>query len=114
MALFSPVVNCVAGCIHKNCSGDLVQHVDVTETNPSECRPTADAMEEPHRHGLSCGHEVVQHGDHLDFLVDSHLHHLHGNHCDDHGVVDLDALLWFDVCHCPPGTEVSPITFMAG
>ena len=71
-------------------------------------------MEEPHRHGLSCGHEVVQHGDHLDFLVDSHLHHLHGNHCDDHGVVDLDALLWFDVCHCPPGTEVSPITFMAG
>jgi hypothetical protein len=27
----------------------------------------------------------VPHGDHVDYLVGGHLHHQHGNHCDDHG-----------------------------
>jgi hypothetical protein len=27
----------------------------------------------------------VPHGDHTDYLVDGHLHHPHGDHCDDHG-----------------------------
>jgi hypothetical protein len=27
----------------------------------------------------------VPHGDHTDYLVNDHLHHPHGNHCDDHG-----------------------------
>jgi hypothetical protein len=31
----------------------------------------------------------VPHGDHLDFLVNGRLHHLHGDHCDDHGPVDV-------------------------
>jgi hypothetical protein len=29
----------------------------------------------------------VPHGDHVDYLVGGHLHHPHGNHCDDHGPV---------------------------
>jgi hypothetical protein len=29
----------------------------------------------------------VPHGDHIDYLVDGHLHHQHGDHCDDHGPV---------------------------
>ena len=37
-----------------------------------------------HQHGPDCGHEAVQHGDHTDYLVDGHLHHPHGDHCDDH------------------------------
>jgi hypothetical protein len=29
----------------------------------------------------------VPHGDHVDYLVDGHLHHPHGGHCDHHGAV---------------------------
>src|ERR1700719_2738991 len=28
-------------------------------------------------------------GDHLDYLVNGRLHHTHGDHCDDHGPVQL-------------------------
>jgi hypothetical protein len=38
-----------------------------------------------HQHGPGCGHKAVMHDDHLDYLVDGHLHHAHGMHCDDHG-----------------------------
>jgi hypothetical protein len=31
----------------------------------------------------------VPHGDHVDYLVDGHLHQSHGDHCDDHGPIDL-------------------------
>jgi hypothetical protein len=27
----------------------------------------------------------VAHGDHVDYVVAGHLHHPHGDHCDDHG-----------------------------
>jgi UDP-2,3-diacylglucosamine pyrophosphatase LpxH len=27
----------------------------------------------------------VLHGDHVDYLVNGHLHHPHERHCDDHG-----------------------------
>ena len=40
-----------------------------------------------HQHGPNCGHPAVPHGDHVDYLVDGHLHHPHGDHCDDHGPV---------------------------
>ena len=45
------------------------------------------AHDKAHRHGPGCGHEAVPHGDHVDYLVDGHLHHPHGDHCDDHGKV---------------------------
>ncbi len=35
----------------------------------------------------TCGHAAVPHGDHVDYLVDGHLHHAHDGHCDDHGPV---------------------------
>jgi hypothetical protein len=31
----------------------------------------------------------VPHGDHTDYLVDGHLHHPHGDHCDDRGMVNV-------------------------
>jgi hypothetical protein len=31
----------------------------------------------------------VPHGDHVDYLVNDHLHHPHGDHCDDHGSVEV-------------------------
>ena len=42
-----------------------------------------------HVHGVNCGHEAVPHGDHIDYLVDGHLHHPHGTHCDNHGPVEI-------------------------
>jgi hypothetical protein len=40
-----------------------------------------------HEHGPGCGHEAVQHDDHVDYVVGDHLHHPHGDHCHDHGPV---------------------------
>lgn len=69
--------------------GDHVDcHVlEVSEQNPSGCTPAHDCgVHAPdHVHGPGCGHEQVPHGDHVDYLVDGHLHHPHGGHCDDHG-----------------------------
>jgi hypothetical protein len=31
----------------------------------------------------------VPHGDHTDYVVDGHLHHVHKDHCDDHGRMDV-------------------------
>lgn len=44
-----------------------------------------------HVHSASCGHAAVVHGDHTDYVVDGHLHHAHGTHCDDHGKVSVTA-----------------------
>jgi len=44
--------------------------------NPAACTPShaCDAHPAAHRHGASCGHERVLHGDHTDYLVAGHLH----------------------------------------
>jgi hypothetical protein len=71
--------------------GDKVEeHVlAVNAANPADCTPKHDCgkHEKGHKHGPSCGHASVPHGDHTDYLVDGHLHHPHGDHCDDHGKV---------------------------
>ncbi|MBI3821378.1 MAG: hypothetical protein HY289_01715, partial [Planctomycetes bacterium] len=73
--------------------GDKVaEHaIEVTAKNPSDCTPQHACGGHPqnHEHGPDCGHEAVPHGDHVDYLVDGHLHHPHGGHCDDHGPVDV-------------------------
>jgi hypothetical protein len=69
-------------------------HVDehtiaVTAANPASCTPAhrCNGHAANHVHGANCGHDAVPHGDHVDYLVDGHLHHAHGAHCDDHGVL---------------------------
>ncbi|NOJ83603.1 hypothetical protein HNV28_35745 [Myxococcus xanthus] len=59
--------------------------------NPAQCTPqhACGAHEATHRHGPSCGHAAAPHGDHVDYLVDGHLHHPHEGHCDDHGKVQV-------------------------
>lgn len=73
--------------------GDHVdEHVlPVSQANPDQCTPKHDcgAHAPEHKHGPGCGHEAVPHGDHVDYLVDGHLHHPHGDHCDDHGAVEV-------------------------
>lgn len=80
------------GCLH-HMEGETAQEhkLSVTDRNPEECTPEHDCAQhdDSHEHGAGCGHEQVPHGDHMDYLVDGHLHHPHGSHCDDHGEVEL-------------------------
>lgn len=71
-------------------------HVDehrfaVNEKNPNQCTPNhkCGAHGDEHKHGANCGHQAVPHGDHIDYLVDGHLHHPDAGHCDDHGKVEV-------------------------
>jgi hypothetical protein len=67
--------------------------IEVTDQNPERCTSAQRAIghDREHQHGPGCGHEAVPHGDHVDYLVDGRLHHPHGDHCDDHGPVDVVA-----------------------
>ena len=70
------------------------QHsLEVDAKNPAACTPahSCGAHAKDHQHGLGCGHEIVPHGDHLDYLVHGHLHHPCAEHCDDHGAVSTSA-----------------------
>ena len=60
--------------------------ITVSATNPEECTPETRCS---HTHGPSCGHQTVPHGGHIDYLVNGRLHHPHGDHCDDHGPIQL-------------------------
>jgi len=41
-------------------------------------------IEHDHVHGAECGHAVVPHGDHSDYLHDGHRHAAHDDHWDEH------------------------------
>lgn len=73
--------------------GDHVDEhrLEVSDKNPDACTSghALSGHQAGHVHGPGCGHEAVPHGDHVDYLVEGRLHHLHGDHCDDHGPIDL-------------------------
>jgi hypothetical protein len=67
-------------------------HIDecviaIDAAHPDACTRghMCDGHEAGHVHGPTCGHAAVPHGDHVDYLVAGHLHHVHDGHCDDHG-----------------------------
>jgi hypothetical protein len=62
-----------------------------TTKNQSSCTPEhqCSGHEEKHTHGANCGHETVPHGDHVDYVVDGHLHKPCKDHCDSHGELAL-------------------------
>ncbi|TLU64663.1 hypothetical protein FE810_11295 [Thalassotalea litorea] len=64
-------------------------NIEVSEQNPDGCHPMDCGCESGHVHGPDCGHEAVPHGDHIDYLVNGRLHHVHNGHCDDHGPVEV-------------------------
>ena len=73
---------------HQDGDGEVEEHaIAVGGANPDECDNGARGCV-GHQHGPGCGHEAVPHGDHQDYLVDGRLHHVHGNHCDDHGPLE--------------------------
>lgn len=75
---------------HPTANGEVEEHVlAVNATNPDTCQGGHVCQAHPadHVHGPGCGHPAVPHGDHVDYLVDGHLHHPHNGHCDNHGPV---------------------------
>ncbi|MGQ9650873.1 MAG: hypothetical protein ACUVXJ_12240 [Phycisphaerae bacterium] len=78
------------GHLHHPHGDHVDEHViEVTEQNPDGCQPVVSTCGTTHAHGPGCGHEAVPHGDHKDYLVEGRLHHPHGDHCDDHGPIDI-------------------------
>jgi hypothetical protein len=71
----------------------MPETIPVSEQNPDTCTDGHDCEhhDDEHEHGPDCGHEAVQHGDHVDYVVGGHLHHPHGDHCDHHGPADQAA-----------------------
>ncbi len=53
--------------------------VDAVEPLPHEPTPAHE-----HVHGPGCGHRVVEHGDHVDYVHDGHRHVAHADHYDEH------------------------------
>lgn len=69
------------GHLHSAQEGGYEEHVIAESArNPTGCAPVTCT-------GGHQGQEAVPHGDHTDYLVAGHLHHPHGDHCDDHGQV---------------------------
>lgn len=80
------------GHLHHAHDGHYDEHViEVTAANAAVCTGghACSGHAADHVHGPGCGHEAVPHGDHVDYLVDGHLHHAHDGHCDDHGRLAL-------------------------
>jgi hypothetical protein len=80
------------GCLHYPHEDHYDEHaIEVSAANPDICTPehACGGHDAGHVHGDGCGHERVPHGDHVDYLVNGHLHHAHGGHCDDHGKIEL-------------------------
>lgn len=80
------------GHLHNVHEGHIDEHLlEVTSKNPANCTPqhVCQGHSLGHQHSLNCGHEAIPHGDHTDYLVEGHLHHAHGSHCDDHGDVQI-------------------------
>lgn len=73
-------------------AGHVDEHtLEVSAKNPADCTNghECDGHAADHKHGANCGHEAVPHGDHVAYLVDGHLHHPDGDHCDNQGNVTV-------------------------
>ena len=42
-----------------------------------------------HKHGKNCGHLMITHAGHIDYIVGNTLHYPHGDHCDYHGQIEF-------------------------
>jgi hypothetical protein len=78
------------GHLHHPHDGHYDEHVlEVTAKNPAACTSghSCTGHDAQHVHGPGCGHAAIPHGDHVDYIVDGHLHHPHDGHCDNHGPI---------------------------
>ena len=72
-----PVVLAAAGGTY------LLSRVAARGSGPGDGSHTPHAGHE-HTHGPDCGHAVIPHGDHSDYLHDGHRHAAHDEHWDEH------------------------------
>jgi len=89
-------------------SGSVYPHkLPISDVNPARCKYVSSSalsldenlqsregvededMRERCWHREGCGHPQVIHGDHVDYLVKGRLEFVHGNHVDDHGVLEI-------------------------
>lgn len=76
------------GHLHSAHDGHYDEHaLAVTDANPAVCAPIECTCCESGCGQAGCTCEQVPHGDHLDYICGGRLHHVHGDHCDDHGAV---------------------------
>jgi hypothetical protein len=74
------------GHIHHVEGSHVDEHrIEVSAINPEVCKPM-DCQGSNIHAGKA---EKIPHGDHIDFLVNGRLHHVHDGHCDDHGPIAL-------------------------
>ena len=77
------------------CSGGCGCSSSTRETNLSECADVkifssclcSATQSFKHRHSEICGHPIIYHDGHVDYIVGNQLHHVHDGHCDDHGII---------------------------
>jgi hypothetical protein len=79
------------GHLHHMHDNHIDEHKISEAANKTACTPDHKCSDHAteHKHGHSCGHEAVPHGDHVDYLVSGHLHHPCTSHCDSHGAIDI-------------------------
>lgn len=77
-------------------SAGYISHTDTTARTPQGFCLCSITKELKHRHNNSCGHPLITHNGHLDFIVDGRLHHQHGDHCDDHGPIEIRSRILGD------------------
>ena len=79
------------GHLHRPHDGHMDEcRLEVAGRNMDSCKTGHECAghDRKHQHGPKCGHEMIPHGDHSDYMVAGHLHHAHDGHCDDHGPVE--------------------------
>ena len=82
------------GHLHHAHEGHVCEHAFAVDAeNPEQPTPEHDCGGHPsdHRHRPGYGHEVVPHGNHKDYLVNDHLHHVEGGRCHSHGSIKRAA-----------------------
>jgi zinc transport system permease protein len=62
----------------------IVAALAATTLRAAHARRNHSTTEHRHEHGADCGHEIVPHDDHLDYVHDGHRHAAHGAHYDEH------------------------------
>ncbi len=77
------------GHLHHVAANGVKEHViAVSDANPDGENPVAHTDHDGHTHGEGDSlHAMIPHGDHMDYLHDGHLHHVHGDHVDEHGAL---------------------------
>ena len=73
--------------MHEGHADECALPVDSCHQSQCTAEHACDGHEAGHVHGAACGHEVVPHGDHVDYIVNGHLHSPCKGHCDNHGSV---------------------------